>query len=146
MQNQTPLSSPIDTGMTTGSTTHSPQPPSSTVSICVQAVQGSRKLRAGFAIMFSQTGNDVVATGIGSVNLAGLTPGGLGGGQVDALFGTVIVGTASAFDTYIGITGPASFGPGSSTPPTKQPAMDSDSSRPGPSRYSSHKATYPEPL
>jgi hypothetical protein len=70
--------------------------------------------RGEFIITFSQNGNDVVANGTGSINLAALkafatapaTPG------VVASIADVTVGGATTVTAYNGFSGPTSFGPG----------------------------------
>jgi hypothetical protein len=67
-------------------------------------------------VTLEQVGSDVVATGIGAINLTGLTS--VGGGNagscvIRASGGEIDVGAVPAlFDLYIGFTGPASFGSG----------------------------------
>jgi hypothetical protein len=75
---------------------------------------------AAITIQFAQVGNDVVATGLGSANITGLTnltPDPLTGSQVnlEASSGNFRGGaTGVNFTIYSGISGPANFGPGTS--------------------------------
>ena len=71
---------------------------------------------AAVVIDIFQSGGDVVATGSGTIDLAGLTlfesaPVG-GMGAVIPSLGTAIVGPDVVADVYEGASGPASFGPG----------------------------------
>jgi hypothetical protein len=76
--------------------------------------------RAGIIITIEQVGSNVVATGSGSIDLAGLTSlGSESGGHTgvapniaDVLLGPPVVST---IDDYGSVTGPGSFGPGGGT-------------------------------
>jgi hypothetical protein len=76
------------------------------------------KANAAYTVTFSQVGNDVVANGTGSLNLADLAnPGGAGGGGfVAASSGTIGIGPIGGSipeDAYTGpIVGPTNYGPG----------------------------------
>jgi PEP-CTERM motif len=73
---------------------------------------------AEFILTFTQVGNNVVATGSGSLNIfnMSLTTTGSLGAEVYGSFGTVIAGpqTATPEYAYRTTTGPTNFGPGSS--------------------------------
>lgn len=70
-------------------------------------------------ISFSQVGGNVVTTGSGSLNLAGLTYLGSGANfaSVEPSFATVLVGGGND-GVYSGLTGPNAFGPGGFAQPT----------------------------
>jgi hypothetical protein len=67
-------------------------------------------------VTFSQVGSDVIATGVGTINLAGLVSAGTfnGGACLDSTYAFMQVGPISGVtqDKYTGISGPASFGTG----------------------------------
>jgi protein with PEP-CTERM/exosortase system signal len=70
-----------------------------------------------FTITIEQVGPNVVATGTGAINLAGLSffnPGSVGTASVWPVTGTISMSSMSGgnADTYIGFTGPSSFGGG----------------------------------
>lgn len=75
--------------------------------------------QAAYTVTLDQVGSNVVATGSGKLDLAGLSLAGSGGGQsfVDPSFGQIQTGPAitTPIDFYTGFTGPASFGSGSLT-------------------------------
>jgi hypothetical protein len=75
--------------------------------------------QAAYTVTLDQVGSNVVATGSGKLDLAGLSLAGPGGGQsfVDPSVGQIQTGPAitTPIDTYTGFTGPASFGSGSLT-------------------------------
>jgi hypothetical protein len=82
--------------------------------LSVAAVSG---VRAAYVVTFLEVGPDVVATGGGSLDLAGLLKqrdrhSGVAG--VAASIGAEITGPASStpFDQYVGATGPTSYGEG----------------------------------
>ena len=70
-----------------------------------------------FTITIEQVGPNVVATGTGAINLAGLSffnPGSVGTASVWPVTGRISMSSMSGgnADTYIGFTGPSSFGGG----------------------------------
>ena len=70
-----------------------------------------------FTITIEQVGPNVVATGTGAMNLAGLSffnPGSVGTASVWPVTGRISMSSMSGgnADTYIGFTGPSSFGGG----------------------------------
>jgi hypothetical protein len=73
--------------------------------------------QAGYVVDLTQVGSDVVASGSGAVDLTGLTFFALLGGpasQIDPGAGIILTGPAPFLGgQYTGITGPASFGGGS---------------------------------
>jgi hypothetical protein len=78
----------------------------------------ARPAQAAYTVDLTQMGSNVVASGSGTLNLAGLTGPITGGStlsQMDPSIGGIVTGTAGAIDVYTGLTGPASFGPGGST-------------------------------
>ncbi len=66
---------------------------------------------ASFNILLTESGGNVVATGSGSINTAGLTKDGSGNSSVSIVpsWGAITVGSGSA-DLYRGANGPSSFG------------------------------------
>ena len=73
---------------------------------------------AAFTLTFLEQGSDVVATGSGTIDLAGFTkppsePIDLHNSGVEARM--ALTGTAGTVKAYTGITGPSSFGSGCST-------------------------------
>ena len=69
-----------------------------------------------FTVTIDQVGSNVVVTGSGAFNLAGLTfVGSLTGGGSDIQANTALIalGTTGQVDLYTGFTGPTSFGIGS---------------------------------
>ena len=70
--------------------------------------------QAAYIITFSETGNDVTASGSGAINLAGLTfiTSGATLSEIAPTFATEATGAAGHVDEYNGATGPFSFGPG----------------------------------
>jgi hypothetical protein len=70
--------------------------------------------QAAYVVTFSETGNDVTATGSGAIDLAGLTfiTSGPTGSEVAPTFATEATGGAGNIDEYSGATGPFSFGSG----------------------------------
>jgi hypothetical protein len=83
-----------------------------TIVLCAAA----RPAAAGVIIDINQVGADVVATGSGSVDLAGLTFSfsAADAAGVSGIAGGVAMGPAvfTPDDIYVGVTGPTSFGPG----------------------------------
>src|SRR5689334_21462138 len=75
--------------------------------------------RAGYTVTFLQEGSDVVATGSGSINLAGLSFVSVRetAGLIDPRIGFVATGPAAEeqLNTYATITGSPSFGSGHGT-------------------------------
>lgn len=71
---------------------------------------------AGLVITVSQVGSDVVATGVGTMNLTALTSAGTfnGGACIDSTYAFMQVGPTSGVTQakYTGISGPSSFGSG----------------------------------
>src|SRR5271165_5364839 len=76
--------------------------------------------QAAYTVTLAQVGPNVIATGSGTIDLAGLNfvGGNTAPAQIEAHFGLIFTGPSSPepVDNYTGITGPASFGSG--TPPT----------------------------
>jgi hypothetical protein len=70
--------------------------------------------QAAYIVTFSETGNDVTASGSGTIDLAGLTfiTSGLTQSEVAPTFATEATGGAGNVDEYSGATGPFSFGSG----------------------------------
>jgi PEP-CTERM motif-containing protein len=70
--------------------------------------------QAAYIITFSETGNDVTASGSGAIDLAGLTfiTSGATLSEVAPTFATEATGAAGDVDEYLGVSGPFSFGPG----------------------------------
>src|SRR5262245_33260854 len=67
-----------------------------------------------YAITVEQVGPNVVATGTGAISLTGLSffnPGSVGTASVWPVTGRISMASGNA-DTYIGFTGPSSFGGG----------------------------------
>jgi hypothetical protein len=83
------------------------------LALSVAAVSGAR---AAYVVTFREVGADVIATGGGSLNLAGLTlqESRAGIAAVDGSVGAEVTGPArsTCFDQYVGATGPESFGVG----------------------------------
>jgi hypothetical protein len=75
--------------------------------------------QAGYVVTLEQVGSNVVATGSGTLDLAGLTLScsgcETGVSDVDPSIGGITTGTSSPLDIYTGFTGPTSFGSGSNT-------------------------------
>ncbi len=73
--------------------------------------------QAGYVVDLTQAGSNVVATGSGAIDLTGLTFFDVLGGpasQISPAVGIILTGPAPFLgDQYTGITGPASFGGGS---------------------------------
>jgi hypothetical protein len=70
--------------------------------------------QAAYIVTFSETGNDVTASGSGAIDLAGLTfiTSGFTTPEVAPTFATEATGGAGDVDEYSGATGPFSFGSG----------------------------------
>jgi hypothetical protein len=70
--------------------------------------------QAAYIVTFSETGNDVTASGSGAIDLAGLTfiTSGATLSEVAPTFATEATGAAGNVDEYLGVSGPFSFGPG----------------------------------
>jgi len=69
--------------------------------------------QAGYIVDLTQVGGNVVATGIGTIDLAGLRFNGSGSGiGMVPSRGETITGASVLYGTYTGFTGPASFGSG----------------------------------
>jgi PEP-CTERM motif len=75
--------------------------------------------QAGYVVTLTQEGTDVVATGMGPIDLTGLSFVGGGGGPGPSAMNptdvAIITGAAAVTDVYIGATGPTSFGSGGFT-------------------------------
>ena len=73
--------------------------------------------QAAYTVTFSETGNDVTASGSGTIDLAGLTfiLSGTGLSQVASAFATETTGGVGNVNEYSGATGPFSFGSGGLT-------------------------------
>jgi hypothetical protein len=83
----------------------------------VGAFSVSAKAQSSFTITLEQEGNDVVATGSGTMDLTGITYTGTDNvaSFIDASAAVIGTGpTVPADDTYIGLSGPISFGSGGS--------------------------------
>ncbi len=84
------------------------------LTIAVLAGLGISNARAEFIVNFAQVGNNVIATGSGTLDLAGLsylgTEGGLSDGVIPNSASIVLGSTAGKSDIYTGFTGPSSFG------------------------------------
>jgi hypothetical protein len=80
----------------------------------VGSASTSRETHAAFVFSFQQVGPNVVGSGSGSFNLAGLTY--LGpGSNVNLMWPAIgVMGVTGPFDVYAGASGPGSFGPGGS--------------------------------
>jgi len=82
------------------------------------SVAAAPAARAAYTVTFSQVGSDVVADGSGRINVNGLTFASVFPGQepfVAPSLAAEATGATSTVDTYEGaISGPISFGPGSS--------------------------------
>jgi hypothetical protein len=94
-------------------------------------VGGVRPAKATFVITFSQSGSDVVASGVGSLNFLDLSFSDFETGPnfVDASAGAVLLGPvpSNTSDIFVGdISGPTTFGPGGNFP-----ATSGDSTAPG---------------
>jgi hypothetical protein len=74
----------------------------------------STPAKASVVIDMSEAGGNLVITGSGTIDLAGLSfsSSGADAGFVFAKFGAVAVGVQGADDLYSGVAGPASFGAG----------------------------------
>ena len=85
------------------------------------SVAAAPTARAAYTVTFSQVGSDVVADGSGRINVNGLTFASVFPGQepfVAPSLAAEATGATSTVDTYEGaISGPISFGPGSSAVP-----------------------------
>jgi hypothetical protein len=70
--------------------------------------------QAAYIVTFSETGNDVTASGSGAIDLAGLTfiTSGFTQSEVAPTFATEATGAAGEVDQYSGASGPFSFGSG----------------------------------
>lgn len=71
--------------------------------------------QAAVTLTIAPSGANVIATGSGTINLSALTlefGGSVPNGAVNASFGVIRVGAASNITSYMGATGPASFGSG----------------------------------
>jgi hypothetical protein len=69
--------------------------------------------RAGYVVTLVQQGPNVVASGSGAIDLAGLTlflHGGFGGSELVPNTGLILTGNLGVLDGYSGFSGPASFG------------------------------------
>jgi protein with PEP-CTERM/exosortase system signal len=82
--------------------------------VCASLLVASSPAEAGFVVTVQQVGPNVVATGSGAIDLAGLSP--MGSNNTKSLMapgaGVIITGPAApAFtDDYTGFTGPYNFG------------------------------------
>jgi hypothetical protein len=90
------------------------------LALSVAAVSGAR---AAYVVTFLQVGQDVVAIGGGSLDLAGLVKQRdprCGVAEVVASIGAEITGPVSStpFDQYVGATGPSTYGGGGSPLPS----------------------------
>jgi hypothetical protein len=74
-------------------------------------------VHAGVIMNFTESGGNVDATAVGTIDLAGLTLGGTGPGipAVAPNFAVAVVGPNETQAVYQGATGPTSMGPGSGT-------------------------------
>lgn len=73
--------------------------------------------QAAYIVDLTQMGNNVVASGSGTINLTGLTRGSTfsTGSVIHPSIAEIVTGPSGTIDTYTGLTGPASFGPGGTT-------------------------------
>ena len=75
-----------------------------------------RPAQAGYIVTLDQVGSNVVATGIGAIDLTGLTffgnSGSNGPGFMVPNQGTIVTGTSASAAVYTGLSGPTSFGTG----------------------------------
>jgi len=83
----------------------------------IGALLATPKAEAAYIVTLEQVGNNVVATGSGTIDLAGLTKLNNVGGNVGFIFAqaaTIATGTTSSqtLTFYSGLTGPANFGSG----------------------------------
>jgi hypothetical protein len=78
---------------------------------------GAGQAKAGFIITFSQDGNNVDATGTGSLNLSALSLFAVDSApaQIVPNQALVLTGSSSTIFGYVSTTGPTSIGPGSIT-------------------------------
>jgi hypothetical protein len=87
-----------------------------------------RPAQAGYTVTLQQVGPDVVATGSGPLDLTGLSKNGTSsiGGGISADVGVIATGPtfSSSVDVYSGISGPTSFGSGSSGGPASTGSGD----------------------
>lgn len=72
---------------------------------------------AAYTVYMYQSGADVVATGSGSLNLAGLVAGAVGGAasRVQPNNGALVIGLTAVAQGFDGIAGPVAMGAGGST-------------------------------
>lgn len=75
--------------------------------------------QAAYIVDLTQMGNNVVASGSGTINLTGLTRGSTfsTGSVIHPSIAEIVTGPSGTIDTYTGLTGPASFGPGAQRSP-----------------------------
>jgi hypothetical protein len=73
--------------------------------------------QAGYVVDLTQQGGNVVASGSGEIDLAGLTGGYCCGEEsfIRPNFGIIFTGSNAPVDIYYGLTGPSSFGSGPSS-------------------------------
>ena len=74
---------------------------------------------AAFVLTFTQSGSDVIATGIGSLDIADLafSTTGPGGAGFNATAGSLGIGPLGTDDVYLGVSGWQTFGIGTRTRP-----------------------------
>ena len=72
--------------------------------------------QAAYTVYVYQSGADVIASGIGSINLSGLVLGPVGAAtsRVQPNAGLLAIGATLTVQAYDGIVGPAAIGPGGS--------------------------------
>ena len=88
------------------------------LTIAVLAALGISGAHAEYIVNFAQVGNNVVATGSGTLDLSGLTFAGTGSAGTGIIPAESVIGvgpTQSVADYYSGVVGPTSFGVGGST-------------------------------
>ena len=89
-----------------------------TTAILVSCGYAASSAQASYIVTLDQVGSSVVATGIGAIDVTGLTVAGIAlngaGARVTPATGTIVMGTTSfaLVDVYTGFTGPTSFGGG----------------------------------
>ena len=85
------------------------------LTIAVLAGLGISGAHAEYTVNFAQVGNNVVATGSGTLDLTGLSFAGTGSFGTGIIPSSSVIGigpSVSAADYYSGVTGPSSFGAG----------------------------------
>jgi hypothetical protein len=89
--------------------------------IMFAVIASPSRARAEFVFNLSQVGNNVVVTGLGTLNLAALTVGPSGPQDEPNLvpfFAALTSGSGGPYTSYNGVSGPPNFGTSGSTIPT----------------------------